>query len=136
MKCVYAHFPINILIEDNNRACVRNFLGEKNNRMVKMQPGVSIRNSQVKDEFILEGISIENVSRSGKEKCQWVNLTLLCLENFLTSVIWTYYTNVNNFGIKHRMGKYSKEICWFVPYQQSSYKYFLKIAFVREISPK
>ena len=72
MKCVYAHFPINILIEDNNRACVRNFLGEKNNRMVKMQPGVSIRNSQVKDEFILEGISIENVSRSGKE-CYCVN---------------------------------------------------------------
>lgn len=46
----------------------RNFLGEKRVRDVKMLPGVTIKRSDaVKDELILQGNDIENVSRCGGE---------------------------------------------------------------------
>ena len=66
MRLVYAHFPININIEDKGtRVEIRNFLGEKRVRDVKMLPGVTIKRSDaVKDELILQGNDIENVSRS------------------------------------------------------------------------
>jgi large subunit ribosomal protein L9e len=65
MRLVYAHFPININIEDKGtRVEIRNFLGEKRVRDVKMLPGVTIKRSDaVKDELILQGNDIENVSR-------------------------------------------------------------------------
>merc|ERR1711934_1006039 len=59
MRSVYAHFPINCTIE------IRNFLGEKRPRIVNMLEGVTIkRDKDVKDQYILEGNDIENVSRS------------------------------------------------------------------------
>ena len=66
MRLVYAHFPININIENKgSKVEIRNFLGEKRVRVVDMLPGVSIKLSDaVKDELILEGNDIENVSRS------------------------------------------------------------------------
>jgi large subunit ribosomal protein L9e len=66
MRLVYAHFPINVNIEDKGaRVEIRNFLGEKRVRNVKMLPGVTIKRSDaVKDELILSGNDIENVSRS------------------------------------------------------------------------
>ena len=67
MKAVYAHFPINITVSENNTLVeVRNFLGEKYIRRVRMRPGVTCVNSSVKDEIILEGNDIELVSNSGK----------------------------------------------------------------------
>merc|ERR1712141_763223 len=66
MRSVYAHFPINVAIADNNTTVdVRNFLGEKFNRTVKMLPGVAcVSSTAQKDELILEGNDIELVSRS------------------------------------------------------------------------
>ncbi|KAF6259553.1 ribosomal protein L9 component of cytosolic 80S ribosome and 60S large subunit [Scenedesmus sp. NREL 46B-D3] len=56
MRLVYAHFPINVNIEDKAAKRVRN---------VVMLPGVTIKRSDnVKDELILHGNDIENVSRS------------------------------------------------------------------------
>lgn len=67
MRAVYAHFPINCVTTENNTCIeVRNFLGEKYIRRVKMAPGVTVTNStKQKDELIVEGNSIEDVSRSG-----------------------------------------------------------------------
>ena len=66
MKAVYAHFPINISITENGTLVeVRNFLGEKFIRRVRMRPGVTCANSGVKDEIMLEGNDIELVSNSG-----------------------------------------------------------------------
>ena len=67
MRSVYAHFPINTVVTDNGQSVeIRNFLGEKFVRRVKMQPGVKITAStKQKDELILEGNDIELVSRSG-----------------------------------------------------------------------
>merc|ERR1712043_91247 len=66
MRAVYAHFPINVAISEGNTLVeVRNFLGEKFTRQVRMLDGVTCQASQAqKDEFILEGNDIELVSRS------------------------------------------------------------------------
>merc|ERR1712193_51826 len=66
MRLVYAHFPINVTIEDAGKVIgIRNFLGEKRVRIVKMLEGVTIaKDKAVKDQIILEGNDIENVSRS------------------------------------------------------------------------
>ena len=66
MRFVYAHFPINASIANNNKSIeIRNFLGEKKVRKVDMLEGVTVlRSEKVKDELILDGNDIELVSRS------------------------------------------------------------------------
>jgi large subunit ribosomal protein L9e len=66
MRAVYAHFPINCIIQEEGRAVeIRNFLGEKTVRHVKMLEGVTIEESKAqKDELLLIGNDIENVSQS------------------------------------------------------------------------
>uniref|UniRef100_A0A8W8L4N8 Large ribosomal subunit protein uL6 n=5 Tax=Magallana gigas TaxID=29159 RepID=A0A8W8L4N8_MAGGI len=65
MRSVYAHFPINCAVQEGGGSVeIRNFLGEKFVRKVGMLPGVSIKPSTQKDEFILEGNDIEAVSTS------------------------------------------------------------------------
>ena len=56
MRAVYAHFPINCAIsEENTLVEVRNFLGEKFVRKVRMHAGVTCKNSGQKDELVVEG---------------------------------------------------------------------------------
>ncbi|KAI6035147.1 ribosomal protein L6, alpha-beta domain-containing protein [Pisolithus orientalis] len=66
MRAVYAHFPVNCIIQEQGQSLeIRNFLGEKTVRHVKMLDGVTISESKAqKDELILEGNDIENVSQS------------------------------------------------------------------------
>jgi len=66
MRAVYAHFPINCIIQENGAAVeIRNFLGEKTVRNIAMLDGVAISESKAqKDELILEGNDIDNVSQS------------------------------------------------------------------------
>lgn len=66
MRMVYNHFPINInIIDDGKTVEIRNFLGEKRVRIVKMLEGVTcVKSTSVKDELILTGIDVEKVSRS------------------------------------------------------------------------
>ncbi|KAG9006638.1 hypothetical protein FRB94_000564 [Tulasnella sp. JGI-2019a] len=66
MRLVYAHFPINCIIQEEGRAVeIRNFLGEKIVRRVAMLEGVEISESKAqKDELILQGNDINNVSQS------------------------------------------------------------------------
>ncbi|ORX90442.1 large subunit ribosomal protein L9e, variant [Basidiobolus meristosporus CBS 931.73] len=66
MRFVYAHFPINVNISDDGKVVeIRNFLGEKVIRRVNMLEGVTIKHSDAqKDEIILSGNSIDNVSQS------------------------------------------------------------------------
>ena len=57
MRAVYAHFPINCAISEGGTLVeVRNFLGEKYTRRVRMHDGVTCENSkEQKDELILVG---------------------------------------------------------------------------------
>merc|ERR1712001_608276 len=65
MRAVYAHFPINCAISENNTLVeVRNFLGEKYVRKVRMIEGVTCKNSGNKDELVVEGNDLESVSQS------------------------------------------------------------------------
>ena len=67
MRLVYAHFPINANIVNGGKTVeIRNFLGEKNVRIINMLPGVTIRKGTgaVKDEIIIEGADIDLTSRS------------------------------------------------------------------------
>jgi len=66
MRLVYAHFPINCIIPATGESVeIRNFLGEKIVRKVDMYPGVKIYESKgQKDELILEGNDVNNVSQS------------------------------------------------------------------------
>jgi len=66
MRAVYAHFPINCIIQDGGRSVeIRNFLGEKIVRHVNMLEGVTIAESKAqKDELILTGNDIDMVSQS------------------------------------------------------------------------
>ena len=66
MRLVYAHFPINVNIEGGGKIVeIRNFLGEKRVRIVRMLAGVTIeRSSAVKDELVISGNDVELVSRS------------------------------------------------------------------------
>merc|ERR1712079_464385 len=66
MRAVYAHFPINCAISEGGTLVeVRNFLGEKYTRRVRMHDGVKCENSKdQKDELIISGNSIEAVSQS------------------------------------------------------------------------
>jgi large subunit ribosomal protein L9e len=73
MRYVYAHFPINVNVDKNNETGlfeveIRNFIGEKIVRRVVMHPGVDVSISKAqKDELLLEGTSLENVSQSAAD---------------------------------------------------------------------
>lgn len=66
MRAVYAHFPINCTVEEDGKLLIiRNFLGEKTARRVKMLEGVTVSESKAqKDELILDGNDVHNVSQS------------------------------------------------------------------------
>ncbi|KAL6906750.1 60S ribosomal protein L9 [Trichoderma sp. SZMC 28014] len=73
MRYVYAHFPINVNLEKNKESGlfeveIRNFIGEKIVRRVTMHEGVDVEISKAqKDELILSGNSLENVSQSAAD---------------------------------------------------------------------
>merc|ERR1712080_352792 len=66
MRLVYAHFPINVIIADDKQSVeIRNFLGEKRVRNIKLLEGATISESKAqKDEIILEGNDVDMVSQS------------------------------------------------------------------------
>lgn len=66
MRFAYAHFPISSHITDNNSVIeIRNFMHDILTRRVSCPEGVTVRAStDVKDEIVLTGNSIEDVSRT------------------------------------------------------------------------
>nr|ACU44988.1 60s ribosomal protein l9 [Pfiesteria piscicida] len=88
MRFVYAHFPVNAIIEDDGTVIhIKNFLGEKVTRTVKMLDGVSIvRSDNVKDEIVLSGNNIENVSQSAALIQQSCNVKNKDIRKFLDGI--------------------------------------------------
>ena len=75
MRAVYAHFPINISMQEGGTVVeIRNFLGEKYIRRVNMRKGVKCSPSGTKDEIQVEGNDLEMVSLSSEYSVKKFNL--------------------------------------------------------------
>ena len=86
MKTVYAHFPININIGDGKKSVeIRNFLGEKIVRKVPMLEGVTVATG-AKDEIVITGNSLENVSQSAATIQQSTSVKNKDIRKFLDGV--------------------------------------------------
>lgn len=99
MRLVYAHFPINVNLENKGTTVeIRNFLGEKRVRVVNMLPGVTCKRSDgVKDELTLSGSDKDMVSRSCALINQSCSLTgRLDIRKFLDGV----YISENGLMVK------------------------------------
>ncbi|ORY05117.1 large subunit ribosomal protein L9e, variant [Basidiobolus meristosporus CBS 931.73] len=96
MRFVYAHFPINVNITDDGKFVeIRNFLGEKVIRKVQMLEGVTIQHSESqKDEIILQGNSLENVSQSAASIQQSTLAKNKDIRKFLDGIYVSEKTNV------------------------------------------
>nr|CAG4645816.1 EOG090X0DNU [Lynceus sp. MCZ IZ 141354] len=88
MRTVYAHFPINCTTSEQNSVIeIRNFLGEKFIRKVKMMPGVTVVNSTAqKDELVLQGNDLESVSQSAAFIQQCVKVKNKDIRKFLDGI--------------------------------------------------
>ena len=86
MRFVYSHFPINVTLS-GNIVEIRNFLGEKRVRKVKLMPGVDyIRSANVKDEICLTGNDIALVSLTAAQIQQATNIRKKDLRKFLDGI--------------------------------------------------
>ena len=88
MRFVYAHFPINVSVADNKKSLeISNFLGERITRKVDMLEGVDVTMSAAqKDELVLEGNDIENVSQSAASVRQSVLVKNKDIRKFLDGI--------------------------------------------------
>jgi large subunit ribosomal protein L9e len=88
MRLVYAHFPINCNVNNGGKLVeIRNFLGEKIVRRVDMLDGVSaVMSTSQKDEIILTGNDVENVSQSAALIKQICNVKNKDIRKFLDGI--------------------------------------------------
>jgi len=88
MRFVYAHFPVNVNISDDNKVIeIRNFLGEKVIRRVEMLEGVTVnRSDDVKDEIFLVGNNVENVGTSAAQIQQSTKVKNKDIRKFLDGI--------------------------------------------------
>jgi large subunit ribosomal protein L9e len=98
MRSVYAHFPINISIQDNNKTVeVRNFLGEKFVRRVPLPEGVTaVMSTKQKDELILDGNDIESVSQCAARIQQSTSVKNKDIRKFLDGIYVSEKTTVED----------------------------------------
>jgi len=88
MRYVYAHFPINVNVIDNGKVVeIRNFLGEKRVRNVKIAEGVTVEiSSAQKDELIISGNSVEAVSQTAADIQQITRVRNKDIRKFLDGI--------------------------------------------------
>jgi len=88
MRFVYAHFPINVVITNEGTVVeVRNFLGEKINRIVPLPVGVkAVRSDKVKDEIVLSGNDVDDVSQSAAQIHQRCSVKKKDIRKFLDGI--------------------------------------------------
>jgi len=92
MRYVYAHFPINVNVDKSAETGlwnveIRNFIGEKIVRNVTLQPGVEVEVSKAqKDELILSGNSLEDVSQSAADIQQICRVRNKDIRKFLDGI--------------------------------------------------
>jgi len=86
MRFVYSHFPINVTLNGNDVE-IRNFLGEKRVRKVKLQEGVKyVRSADIKDQIELSGNDIAMVSLTAAQIQGQTNVRKKDLRKFLDGI--------------------------------------------------
>lgn len=86
MRFVYSHFPINVSLNGNDVE-IRNFLGEKRVRKIKLLDGVKYeRSADVKDEISLIGNDIALVSLTAAQIQQATNVRNKDIRKFLDGI--------------------------------------------------
>ena len=90
MRCVYAHFPINVSSTTSDKGEVvevRNFLGDKRVRKIQLLEGVKYtKTADVKDQIEISGIDITKVSLSCALIRQACNVRKKDLRKFLDGI--------------------------------------------------
>jgi large subunit ribosomal protein L9e len=90
MRFCYAHFPINVsCVKENGKDVVevRNFLGEKTTRRIKLLDGVSYtKTADVKDQIELSGIDVTKVSLSAARITQSASVKNKDIRKFLDGI--------------------------------------------------
>lgn len=100
MRAVYAHFPINVIIADNTTDVeIRNFIGEKAVRHVKMLKGVSCIASIMKDEIYVEGNDIDDVSHCAALIHQSVLVHGKDIRKFLDGIYVSEKTTIDSMSL-------------------------------------
>lgn len=90
LRYVYAHFPINVNVNEVNGEKyieIRNFLGDKKVRQVKVREGVTVEfSTNVKDEIVLSGNSVEDVSQNAADIQQICRVRNKDIRKFLDGI--------------------------------------------------
>ncbi|ODV77035.1 ribosomal protein L6 [Suhomyces tanzawaensis NRRL Y-17324] len=90
LRYVYAHFPINVNtveIDGQQFVEIRNFLGEKRVRQIKIFDGVTIEASaNQKDELVVTGNSLEDVSQNAADIQQICRVRNKDIRKFLDGI--------------------------------------------------
>ena len=96
MRSVYAHFPINIALQEKNTLVeIRNFLGEKLVRRVTLPTGVTAAiSTKQKDEIIIEGNDLQLVSQAAASIQQSTAVKNKDIRKFLDGVYVSEKTTV------------------------------------------
>ena len=96
MRFVYNHFPINSGIEDGGKVLtIRNFLGEKRMRTIRMLDGVTIvKSKDVKDEVQISGNDVDKVSLSASQIYDSCKVRNKDIRKFLDGVYISERTNI------------------------------------------
>ncbi|ODV89477.1 hypothetical protein CANCADRAFT_139857 [Tortispora caseinolytica NRRL Y-17796] len=96
MRYVYAHFPINVNMVDGGKVVeIRNFLGQKVVLRIPIRDGVKVESSTTqKDELILSGNSLEDVSQSAADIQQICRVRNKDIRKFLDGIYVSERTNI------------------------------------------
>ena len=96
MRSVYAHFPINVALQENGTTVqIRNFLGEKYVREVKLPEGVTAAlSTKQKDEIIVDGNDIELVSQAAARIQQSTTVKNKDIRKFLDGIYVSEKTSI------------------------------------------
>jgi large subunit ribosomal protein L9e len=95
MRFVTAHFPIKHLINDTKEEfSFSHFMGERERKIIKAPAGVKILDGQ-KDEIILEGSNVLNVTQTAATIHQACRIRDKDLRKFLDGIYISEKTTIN-----------------------------------------
>ncbi|CAJ0945812.1 unnamed protein product, partial [Mesorhabditis belari] len=97
MRSVYAHFPINIALQEKGRLIeIRNFLGEKIIRRVTLPDGVTaVMSTTQKDELVIDGNDLQLVSQAAASIQQSTAVKNKDIRKFLDGVYVSEKTTID-----------------------------------------